>query len=341
VEPRLLLAKRISLGLRYDVGVFGFGEQRIGESNDRYRIVEPDLSRIRSAALLGYFHFKILSADFNAGIGLQYARTADRSVKTHLKSNDRLVEVNDFEGHNRFGVGVSGGVDLGPLFFSAKFGTYRFGSNNSIVDTYTNLSFGYTIMGERTGWRKTEEARRIPIIFLEFGAQYLLPFSISKNAAALGGYLEPKLAISKNSSVGFRFDFDRGRNKGLDLAFGFRNTSNGEMRELRRLNELSYTQSIMMTYDYYFPTVGGWYFIGAGAGQYRRDEMQDFGNGFFFGTTTNFEPLPEVKNIGGLIRVGMKTSLVRFTLGYNYTGKNVPDYISFQVGFEPSFSKSE
>lgn len=341
IEPRLMLTKRISAGLRYDVGLFGFGEQRIGERNTQYRVIQPDLSLLRSAAVLTYFHFKILGADFNTGLGLEYTRTADRAIRTYNKSNSLLADIDDTEGHHKIYPTIAFGVDLGPSFFTAKFATYNRGSTVTISEAYLNLSMGYTILGERTGWRMTKKAERIPVFFLEFGSQFMLPTSNKKYAGSIGAFVEPKIAISKNSSIGFRYEFDRGRNKGLDLEFGIRNTSNGEMRELRRLNALAYTHGLVMTYDYYFPTRGGWYFIGTGLGQYSRDEMNDFGNGFFFGSSFSFDPIPEQKNIGGLIRVGMKTSLFRFTLGYSYTGKNIPDYFSFQVGFEPSFLKNK
>lgn len=341
LEPRMGLSQKISLGLRYDVGTFGIGRQRIGQSNDQYRIASPDLSLVRSAAFLGYFHFKILGANYQLGLGLQYSRTAGRLVENRWKTDDSLGGVEEFDPQGHIGLAVSLGVEMGPTILSAKMASYKRGSNTIIVDGYTNISVGYRLIGDRTGWRNTLRAERIPVFFLELGTQTMMPIFSKKNAAAFGAFLEPKIGITKRSSVGFKYDFDRARRKGLDLTFG-NLTSGGETRrELRNLNEMSYTHSKLLTFDYYFPTVGGWYFVGAGAGEYKRDEMQELTFNVFQINNDNFEPLPEQKNIGMMLRAGLKTSLLRFALSYNYSGNNIPDYISFQVSFEPSFMKSE
>jgi hypothetical protein len=136
-------------------------------------------------------------------------------------------------------------------------------------------------------------------------------------STGIGFYVEPRYGINEKLSVGLKLEND------------FLGSGNVEINYVSV--NVSYTRifSIMMTGDYYFSTENVRPFIGLGLGMFKKyiSGVSTSVVGVDIGTTSKtsfgFEP-----------RVGLNIGHFRIAALYNYTGKEISDYLGIQLGFE-------
>ncbi len=152
---------------------------------------------------------------------------------------------------------------------------------------------------------------------IDFGFTYDAP--LDNNAGNGGGlYIEPRYGVNDNLIIGLRID-------GLFLGSSKINMG------LESLDVSTTTiNPILITGDYYFSTDNARPFVGLGLGMYKRTiHSVDLSvmHGIFIGPTAE-------TNFGFCPRVGLNVWHLRLAAIYNYTGKNISDFLGIQIGLE-------
>ncbi len=331
------LSKQWGVGLRYDHQVHQFGlREHEFLSSRRYRILGSDLRNMNSLTLTPQINFLLFKTNVAVAGGVGFYQLNKVADKYFTYPQNKLSDIYWSNPINHLGYSFSISayyqkIQSGVILNYIKKPKRLFDTN-----LYASVFLNYSIInGRNTILKNKSNKTKNDLPFMILGAGIQPMSNLGKYAGALNIYFESQFAILENASIGFR------TNSKTPAPVGFDDnaTPHTQGRELFTHN----TQTMEKIYarifigNYYFPKNNGWYFVSTGLGFFHRNSSEEIKT---FDLKQNPITIPgssHQKNFGGLLGIGFKTGIYRFSLEYNFTGKNIPDYLAMQMGIEANF----
>ncbi|WP_461637911.1 hypothetical protein [Labilibaculum euxinus] len=146
----------------------------------------------------------------------------------------------------------------------------------------------------------------------------ILAFPLDKESGLGGGsYIEPRYSLNDNFTFGLRLE-------GVRLSSGEISVGIG------RVNiDASTVTPVLFTCDYFFNNQKTRPFVGLGLGLYKRNDQSIDTDIWSVNINTGSE-----NNFGFAPRIGLNVGHMRLAMIYNFTGNNISDYLSVQLGIE-------
>ncbi|MBI1226971.1 MAG: hypothetical protein GC192_17195 [Bacteroidetes bacterium] len=329
-EPKIWLYNHIYAGLKIDLPLGSFGENR--ENGFGLQQVEPKMGAVRSVILSGYVEQHFCYSRFFFGFGIGRFST-NNIYGYNLNGNSNAVRLNPSWGR-MLTVGARGD----DLYLSLSFKKPFPNSSPTEVPAFTSASVGLEFGNGKylTKFKNTNDYQ-LPPLMLEIGQQLAAPVGKSPAAVCKAVYAEFKISFKQRFSIGARL---------LDIPTkGYGTDAEGYPAELQtqvsgvgrenfgRINSMKLVKSNMLFFDCYFPRKSGWLSMGLGGGWYRFEGLEMLQ----LDGSSEIPGIQSASNAGILLRLGHKVGFFRSGLDLNLIGKGVPSFASFHVGIEPGF----
>lgn len=340
-HPVYYFNNRVSLGIRYDHPFTQIGNSgKFFLNQRRYYQRESHLKNTRTFSAIPSYHFNLLKTNVSAGIGLAYYQRIKGIRKLYRYPENQLVRIDEVTAAKKLGFILEGSVYKGRIQSGVLINLAYKDVDFYDMGAHASIFFNYSILGKHLfNENENENENKLPKFSLEFGVQPLS--NLGKFAGAFNVYVEPKVFLKNKYSVGFRvnskYPYPISYDKNPEPYQG-RDTIDGQIyvrSKWNNINRLGKTHSYLATFQYYIPQDFGWLILNAGGGVYKRKGFKEI-NGkdiFGFGEIT-IPAIPSETNIGAYIGGGIKIGYLRMALEYNFTGKNIPDYLALQMGME-------
>lgn len=345
VHPSISIYKSFQLDFRVDYHIAQLSNnRRIRSSSFAYVERESYIRNLLSFQLIPNLRTNVFKIPSSIGLGLGYAqRTTNYELKKSIEG-DHLIDI---------GPRTAKASLLWSFMASAYFDRIQTGLIYTSYENPELLGFAfnsgtifinYRLIGKGPVHTKLNQqlqgsTPRLPLVSIESGIQAMS--NLGQYAGAFNAYLAIKYALNDQLSLGFRVNSKNPKAVGYD-----KNPAHYFSLNNNFINWVN-TQTIQKVYarlfiaDYYIPRQKGWYTLHAGLGQYQRKSSPSV-EGFDINQMEFFIPeIPHKRNIGGLIGVGFKTGIHQFSLEYNFTGKQIPDYLSVQMGLSLHLGKRD
>lgn len=332
-EPKIWLINHFYMGLKCDVGVGAFGDNKYNFQNLSR---EPLMGSLTSLMLNGYFEERFGYADCFVGFGLgRYLNNkyfgASNSASVHFDT----LQIDPGWGRS-FSFGAKSDHGYMSFTFKKSFKKYDYANAPPVMSATVGVEFGN---GRHLTKHRWYNEYSLPSILLEVGQQYAVPVGTGGGAACRATYAELKFGFKNKFSVGARLiDFAEAA-YGTDLdgyPEEFRQQFIAPYSDFGRINTMRLVNSNTLFVDYYFPRKNGWVYIGAGGGWYHFDGLETLSiQGGPNAPVFVLPGIPSASRAGAVLRLGHKIGFFRTGFDLNLTGSDVPDYVSFHVGLEP------
>ena len=348
-HPYYELTDHWSIGLRYDAHLVQFGERgRFFSGESSYWTRESHLRNHLSFTLIPQYKTTLFDAPALFGLGIGYFMRSEVIEKRFLFPGETLNEIQERNATGAFGVSYTSSIVFNKIqtgiIINMASDQKIYNQSHILASIFINYQlFKNRIFKEIKNVNyKNPKSDKLPFVTIGFGIQPM--GNLGNYASVFNYYLEPQILATKRLAIGFRVNATNPIRVGYDkhpIAYLERDPLQRFWEPTwNNVNELSNTYARLLTSYYYFKNDYGWYFINSGFGFYQKKGSAQIDA---YNFDYEFDPIPAVpakKNIGGFVGAGFKIGAFRVSLEYNFTGKNIPDYLAAQLSAEFGINKN-